>query len=421
MFCCRFSAGVIGVRYMDILLFRYGYMLEDSCKKSFEQLGIQVHEEWSTFDDKGTTSGATVEKVYQNISKARENGIHYLFVFGVNFFPAISEICEKLNVLYLSWSADNPVMEMFTRSIQNKCNRIFLFDRAQYQRFHKYNPEGIFYLPLAADVDAIGAAVETRVKDTPQYDVSMIGSLYVNRSPLHEMTHLTERTRGFLDSLIMAQSKLQGCNILEQALTPEIIANVKDTSIESLDIYHPSSDLVESVDAYVVSQFYLAKDVTAKERCDALRQLSQDHKVHLFTSETDVDMLKDGDKEGLVGETVVHGPVNPYEEAPAIFHNSKINLNMTLRSIETGVPLRVFEVLAAGGFCITNYQTELADLFEIGKDLIVYTNEEELEQLCDYYLAHEEERIAIAQNGCETVKKYHTIHHRILEMIQKIN
>ena len=82
-----------------------------------------------------------------------------------------------------------------------------------------------------------------------------------------------------------------------------------------------------------------------------------------------------------------------------VFRRSKINLNITLRSILSGVPLRVVDIMAAGGFLITNYQEEIAEYFVDGQDLVIaYTPEDMLDKTA-YYLVHEDERKEIALNG----------------------
>lgn len=68
-------------------------------------------------------------------------------------------------------------------------------------------------------------------------------------------------------------------------------------------------------------------------------------------------------------------------------------------------------------FLITNYQTELPYFFDIGKDLIAYDSFESLKELCSYYLEHDDERKAIAQNGYNKVKSLHTYDIRLLQMI----
>ena len=44
------------------------------------------------------------------------------------------------------------------------------------------------------------------------------------------------------------------------------------------------------------------------------------------------------------------GAVAYMTHMPLVFNNSRINLNMTIRNIRTGIPLRVWDILGAGGF-----------------------------------------------------------------------
>lgn len=108
------------------------------------------------------------------------------------------------------------------------------------------------------------------------------------------------------------------------------------------------------------------------------------------------------------------------KEMPKAFYLSKINLNITSGSIESGIPQRVWDILAVGGFCMTNYQPELEEYFEISKDLEVWHDSPELEEKIRYYLAHEEQRIRIALNGYQKVRKYHSLQTRLEGMLQNI-
>ena len=105
-------------------------------------------------------------------------------------------------------------------------------------------------------------------------------------------------------------------------------------------------------------------------------------------------------------------------EMPLIFNQSKININITAKSIRTGLPLRIFDVLGCGGFLITNYQSELPQFFEIGTDLVTYESLEDLKEKCKYYLENEDERKQIAQNGYNKVNKFHTFDKRLLEILE---
>jgi spore maturation protein CgeB len=93
-----------------------------------------------------------------------------------------------------------------------------------------------------------------------------------------------------------------------------------------------------------------------------------------------------------------------------LMFQSKIVLNITNSNfycVETGLNLRVFEVLAAGGFLLTDHYEEIADLFEIGKEIETYASARELKEKVEYYLSHEEERKKIAAAG---KKKFYALY-----------
>ena len=90
---------------------------------------------------------------------------------------------------------------------------------------------------------------------------------------------------------------------------------------------------------------------------------------------------------------------------PEVFATSKININISLRSILTGIPLRVIDILGAGGFCLTNYQVELSEYFENGRELVWFESPEDLIDKTEYYLSHDDEREQIAANGLEAAKR----------------
>ena len=107
------------------------------------------------------------------------------------------------------------------------------------------------------------------------------------------------------------------------------------------------------------------------------------------------------------------GLVDSCNEAPLVYHGSKINLNMTLRTIRTGIPLRIFEIAEAGGFILTNYQQELMECFEPDKEIVIFGSMEEMEEKAQYYLTHEEERRQIAQAAERRLCAEHTLQSRI--------
>jgi spore maturation protein CgeB len=71
--------------------------------------------------------------------------------------------------------------------------------------------------------------------------------------------------------------------------------------------------------------------------------------------------------------------------------------------------MRVFDVLACGGFVLAEWSQDLDNLFNIGKEVETYRTINELVQKVEYYLAHRDKAFEIARRGQEVVRKKHTI------------
>lgn len=65
---------------------------------------------------------------------------------------------------------------------------------------------------------------------------------------------------------------------------------------------------------------------------------------------------------------------------------------------------RTMEIPACGGFMMAERTQEHMDLFEEGKEAAYFSSNEELLELCQYFLGHEEERIRIAEAGLKRCK-----------------
>ena len=115
------------------------------------------------------------------------------------------------------------------------------------------------------------------------------------------------------------------------------------------------------------------------------------------------------------------GAIDYYDVMPYVFKGSKINLNITLRSIRSGIPLRAMDIMGAGGFLLTNYQEDFLRHFEPGRDFVYFTDKSDMLAKIDYYLSHDKERVEIAANGNRKVKEFHNYQRAVKEMMEVVN
>ncbi|MEM6532926.1 MAG: glycosyltransferase [Myxococcota bacterium] len=100
-----------------------------------------------------------------------------------------------------------------------------------------------------------------------------------------------------------------------------------------------------------------------------------------------------------------------------IYSNSIINLDMSRIYQEDIVTMRVFDALACGGFVLSPYSDELAELFEVGVELECYRSLEELLDKCRYYLADPDKTEEIARRGRARVLRDHTVRKRVRTLL----
>ena len=85
---------------------------------------------------------------------------------------------------------------------------------------------------------------------------------------------------------------------------------------------------------------------------------------------------------------------------------STINLNFCTAH---GASDRVYKIMAAGGFLMSDEWTGRKKYFKDGKDLVIFTSIEDLNKKIDYYLENEKERQSIAENGYKKVQQFSRI------------
>lgn len=385
---------------MNFLFYRYNSICEPYMIEALQLLGHTV----KTINTEITWKDVPMERVVEIVSNALLSE-HFDGLISVNYYPVLSEICRIFKLRYLSWTVDSPVLELLSDTVSNKYNRMFLFDYQQYQELSPYNPDNTFYLPLATNTKHWDKLIQSSMQHSEQYksDISFVGSLYTEKCPYDKITNPSPYLSGYLEGIMAAQKKVYGYFFLNELLPDSIIKEF----IQSMPNYYIPPERARRDDAKVIALQYLGMKVSSMERIDIMQLLGSHYTVDLYTA---------SDTNGLPVQN--HGCAKTLTEMPLIFHNSKINLNITCKSIRSGISQRIWDILGCGGFCLTNYQTEIPEYFIIGKDLDTYGSLEELLDKTAYYLSHDEIRSKIAQNGYEKVKTYHNYTNRMQKMLE---
>ena len=318
---------------------------------------------------------------------------HCDIIFSFNYLPIVAEAAERAKIPYVSWIYDCPHWSLFSPTICSSYNYIFLFDKGMVQQVRSNGAVNVFHLPLAVNIHRLAPMLEQLCS----YDdvVSFVGSLYENNT-YRQIQYLPEHLRGYMDGILASQKHIFGQNLLPDLITPEII--------QMLNIYikydrSPLCPIPEQL--FYVNM--LQAELTCQERTEYLNMLSQSFQVSLYSASDPK----------LCPKALHPGTVHYTTEMPFVFAHSKINLNISLRSITSGIPLRALDIMGCGGFLLSNYQPELNDYFSNGVEYAYFDSKEDLLAKTDYYLSHPKERAEIAANGHARVASDFSYEHQL--------
>ena len=329
------------------------------------------------------------------------------YVISYLFIPMVSEVTHSYGIPYISWTYDSPLTSLFCKELEYDNNYVFVFDKQECIRLKSLYNANVYYLPMAAYLTRVGA-IDLKDDEISRFssDISFIGTLYQENAYNSYIAYLDELTQLELKHYLITHLRNWSEPKSWPSLSDHAVKNIFDT-LSAADWNTTNLSINE-----FLGLLFLTRKLAEIDRVTLLNALAENHSVDLYTGDTHNPSLINVN---------CHGRVDYNTDMSKIFYCSKINLNITLPSIESGIPQRVYDIMACGGFCLSNYQPEMDELFTIGRDIEAFHSVEELLEKSDYYLKHEDARLRIAINGYKLMQEKHTIQHRINEMLSVLD
>ena len=409
---------------MRILFFKWGNFDEEVIQDTLKKQGHFV----SAFDaveksetDRTKNFGANNDEyeleslgglqadeiVTQLVKEASK--FHAEVIFSMDYFQYLSLAAKKAGILYYCWIYHLPQWNLYSNQAQFPCNRFFTYDHCHLRNMLRNNIKNVDYLSLATDRKLfMGASNGISGSMLTKYvsEVSFVGNLYETGNNLFNRISPEAKTQPVYKKVVKTiRQKMfnYGRNVLETDITPDIVEFLmKEAKPETWNYFFASQE-------DIVIQSIIARKITVEERKAVVVELSKNFDFKLYSSST---TKKHPEIQNM-------GAVDFRKTAPLVFHQSKVNVYVTPRAITTGIPLRVLEIMSCQGFVLTNYQEDLENEFQEGKEIIMYRSLEDLIEKTRYYLEHEDERLAIAKAGYEKVMRDYNFAVKLSEIFTK--
>lgn len=328
-------------------------------------------------------------------------------VISTIFFQIVAAYTHELGIKYAVYGMDSPHYAAWVPEYPRLDNvYLFHFDSREVERFRKCGYTNVTYLPLAAGV-TWADTIHTSGTDRKKFGsaVSFVGGLYgdnpfdtcAGRLPQPVQEHIWNQLE---NSAFLWDGKER----LQEGVSEELLRICQTVTPE---LCNPGFTME---DDYYFRQWTLARKLSNIERTLLFEQVAGQYDFRLYTREKEV-----------VPESIHrYPPVNAMTEQLKVFQSSGVNLNVTLRSIESGVPLRVFDILSVGGLVLTDYRKDAEELFREDEEIVMFRTPEEMMDKLAFYTTHETERKRIAKNGHRRARAEYSYERMLEEILQKI-
>lgn len=321
------------------------------------------------------------------------------------FFQIVAAYTHELGIKYAVYGMDSPHYAAWVPEYPRLDNvYLFHFDSREVERFQSCGYTNVTYLPLAAGM-TWADTIHTSDVDRKKFGsaVSFVGGLYgdnpfdtcAGRLPQPVQEHIWNQLE---NSAFLWDGKER----LQEGVSKELLHICQTVTPE---LCNPGFTMG---DDYYFRQWTLARKLSNIERTLLLEQIAEQYDFRLYTR------VKE-----LVPENIHrYPPVNAMTDQLKVFQSSGINLNITLRSIESGIPLRVFDILSVGGFVLTDYRKDAEGLLKEDEEIVMFRTPEEMMDKLAFYTTHETERNRIAANGCRRARKEYSYEKMLGEILK---
>ncbi|AMD92555.1 CgeB family protein [Desulfomicrobium orale] len=334
-----------------------------------------------------------VERILAEVLRFRPDFVLTINHLGVDREGVLTGLLARLELPLASWFVDNPHLILYVyENLASDWVTLFTWDADNLDSLRARGFERVHYLPLAVDTHRFSPRRSAFARD-----VAFVGNSMVNkvRSKLrsHDFPRKLTADLESLGQAFMETGELSVSEFLRRDF-PEHF-----TLFQAL----PGVEARLSFEALITWQSTL------------MYRLRQVRRLLPFSP------LLAGDKGWFellpASGWSYHEELNYYEDLPAFYPATRINFNCTSQQMKGAVNQRVFDVPACGGFLLTDYRRQLENLFEPGREVICYHEEDEIPELVRHYLSRDAERERIAAAARERILAEHTYDLRLASLV----
>lgn len=323
-------------------------------------------------------------------------------VVSINYIHGLAEACARLGLKLVVWEID-PATDRLRPTRSGDAAHVFTWRRAQVKAWKTAGFGQTWHLPLAADIER---RHPVEAEERYRSPIAFVGSSMV------------EQGQRFREQILADWALWRGGSPLDAVQEGgQLLQQVLDGHRDDYSICRVEELALEHMGDFVVEMRARGSDPVPR----IAEMVGADKRLTWVANLGQVGVTVWGDQ----GWEFVQqydarwmGPAGHRAELNQVYCGAGINLDIGRIYQSDIITMRVFDVMACGGFVLAEHSDHLDELFTPGVELDSYRTLEDLLEKVEHYLEHPDEARAIAARGLEAVRGGHTIRGRVQHMLK---
>ena len=327
--------------------------------------------------------------------------------FAINFTEGLADACKDFDLPLAIWEIDpNTNFLPAARSDAHE-SFVFTYRKARVQQFQEAGFPRATYLPLAANTTR-RSPIALTPNEQAHYGakLSFVGASMVKTALRFERNFSEQVLRCYPDA------SPETADALRQELLDLQRQNLNEWCIpELLEERAPGFQEACRVLGLENPNILLGEMAASEKRLNIAANLGH-LGLHVWGDEGWKHLERYGAKH--------RGYAGHFKELSRIYCASEINIDIGRVYQSDIIPMRIFDILACGGFVIAEHNDAIEELFRVDQEIVCWKNLEDLHNKVLYFLENPEAARAIAEAGRQRVCEDHSIRQRVRKMLDTV-
>ena len=372
-----------------ILFIDSSYVLTKECLNAIKKTGNEY--KYLHIDKESIDYEQFIKGFLKIVADFRPDFVLTINHLGFDAEGRLTELLTEMELPFASWYVDSPkvVLSNFSNNVSDFCN-LFVWDRDYMEDMYDAGYKHVSYLPLATMTDLF----------KPMKTKKDIGLFFVGSS-MNYAVH--KNTRSF----IYRNDLLKMLEMTAKEFLKQNSRKVEKTIQKLISKgWHYNFEDVDQKEDFKAAVIWRATQIY---RLSGLKKLAPFYpRIH-----GDPNWDRFLDNRFRIGREILY-----YDDMPGYYNRAEIVFNMTSRQMKYAVNQRVFDVPACGSFLLTDFKEQLAEIFDIKKEIVCFKEVEEIPELVKFYLRNPLKRKKIAQLAGKKVRENENYQNRLIKMIK---